>query len=415
MTDKYVKRNFSAKGEKYLQFFPVLVIVGARQCGKTVLSRRLRPEWSYFDLEKSSDYDLITSDYELFFREFPEHIIIDEAQQDPTLFKELRGVIDRNREQKNRFILTGSSSPELLGNIAETLAGRAAIIELGTLSLNEHCELPLSPFYDIFMARIDPGVPDKLKSLKLRHSHSAIMSHFLKGGYPEPALHEDPSFHSMWMEQYNRSYIERDIRRLFPRLDIIRYRRFTGMLSSANGTVINRSELGRSLNVSEVTIKDYLDIAEGTFLWRNIFSYEKSVSRSVIKKPKGHFRDSGLGLWLQRIKDSAQLLEYPGVGSCFEAFVTEELIKGFSATALSAPVYYYYRTKNGAEVDLIVCGDFGVLPIEIKFGSHVKPGAMRWLQAFLKNNNLPLGLIINNSDRIVQLSDTIIQLPVSVL
>ena len=222
------------------------------------------------------------------------------------------------------------------------------------------------------------------------------VDHFLQGGYPEPVFHEDPSFHSIWMEQYHRRYIEPDIRRLFPRLDIIRYRRFTGMLSSSNGTVINRSELGRSLDISEVTIKNYLDIAEGTFLWRNIFSYEKSVSRSVVKRPRGHFRDSGLSLWLQRIKKVSQLMEYPGVGSSFEAFVTEELIKGFSAAALSSPVYYYYRTKNGAEVDLIVCGDFGILPIEIKFGTQVKPGTMRWLKDFLEKNNFPLGLIINN-------------------
>ena len=349
-----------------------------------------------FYLEKSSDYDLITLDYELFFREFPEHIVIDEAQQDPVLFKELKGVIDRNREQKNRFILTGSSLPDLLGNIAETLAGRAAVIELGTLTLNEHFKLPLSPFFSIFMEKIDPSTPDRLKSRQLRHDHSTIMNHFLQGGYLEPVLHEDPSFHSIWMEQYHLSYIEPDIRRLFPRLDIIRYRRFTGMLSSSNGTVINRSELGRSLDISEVTIKNYLDIAEGTFLWRNIFSYEKSVSRSVVKRPRGHFRDSGLSLWLQRIKKVSQLMEYPGVGSSFEAFVTEELIKGFSAAALSSPVYYYYRTKNGAEVDLIVCGDFGILPIEIKFGTQVKPGTMRWLKDFLEKNNFPLGLIINN-------------------
>ncbi len=121
-----------------------------------------------------------------------------------------------------------------------------------------------------------------------------------------------------------------------------------------------------------------------------------------------------MSLWQQRIKKVSQLIKYPGVGSSIEALVTEELIKGFSAAALSSPVYYYCRTKNRTKVDLIVCGDFGILPIEIKFGTHVKPGAMRWPKDFLENSNFPLGLIINNSDRIGQLSENIIQMPVSV-
>ena len=302
MSGKILKRNLYEKGDRLLRLFPILVILGSRQSGKTVLSRQLRPEWEYFDLEKSSDFDLITSDYNLFFGEFPKQVIIDEAQQDPYIFRELRGVVDEKRGQKNRYILTGSSSPELLKNFSDSLAGRAAVIELGTLCLNELFELPVSSFFSIVNGEINQETPVKLKSLKTRYSHNDIMKTFLKGGYPEPALHEDPSFHPIWMEQYHISYIQRDIRRLFPRLDSIRYRRFTGMLSYSSGTIINRSEIGRSLDTSEVTIKEYLEIAEGSFLWRNIPSFEHSVSRSLVKKPKGHFRDSGLCLWLQQIR-----------------------------------------------------------------------------------------------------------------
>lgn len=138
----YLKRNLEYKINELLHVFPVVLILGARQTGKTTLANTCSPEWKYFDLEKGSDFDFITTDFDFFFREYPQHLIIDEAQESPPqLFKELRGVIDANRQQKNRFILTGSSSQKLLHNISDSLAGRVGIIEIGTLKINEIAEL----------------------------------------------------------------------------------------------------------------------------------------------------------------------------------------------------------------------------------------------------------------------------------
>ncbi len=414
MTGK-IQRNWQEKGEKLLSWFPVLVIIGPRQCGKTVLSTQMRPEWRYFDLENGADYDLITGDPAFFFRENPEHLIIDEAQLSPELFRELRGVIDRDREKKNRFILTGSSSPELLKNITETLAGRAAVIELGTLAMNEQNRLPLSDFFAIIGEGLSGNTAERLLQLPLRLSHDQVQDAFLWGGYPEPVLSGDRDFHRLWMEQYYNSYIQRDIRSLFPRLELVKYRRFLNILSSLNGTVINHSEAARSLDVSMPTVKDYLEIAQGSFLWRNLPSYETSSARSAVKKPKGHFRDSGLNLWLSRINSREMLMGHPGAGACFESFITEELIKGFSPGPSTRNEYFYYRTRNGAEIDFLIRGDFGTLPVEIKYGIQVKRGALRWMKQFLEENDLPLGLVINNSDRVVKLSERILQVPAGVL
>ncbi|MFT5241513.1 MAG: putative AAA+ superfamily ATPase, partial [Kiritimatiellia bacterium] len=118
-----LKRNLSRKIAEYLEVFPVVVLLGPRQCGKTTLSRMVCPDWDYFDLERGDDFDLITRDYAFFFSEHPESTIIDEAQVSEDLFKELRSVVDMNRDLKGRYLLTGSSSPELRNSISESLAG----------------------------------------------------------------------------------------------------------------------------------------------------------------------------------------------------------------------------------------------------------------------------------------------------
>lgn len=406
-------RNLHVKVDKLLGLFPVVLILGARQCGKTTLSKQIRPQWQYFDLEKSKDRDFISRDYDFFFREHPKQLIIDEAQELPQLFKELRGIIDANRSQKNRFILTGSSSPELIRGASDSLAGRVAIVELGSLKVNEYYQYPLPRFYQIFSESISAQTIDYLRSLKRPPvTHSDISEHFLRGGYPEPRLADNDSYYETWMENYLETYVGRDIRKLFPKLALVKYQRFIGMLSSLSGTIINRSEVGRSLDSSEVTVRDYLEIAHQTYIWRNLLSYEKSLSRSIVKMPKGIFRDSGLAHSLQNIFKREALQRFPYVGASFESFVIEEVIKGIQATDLSNWHYWYYRTKNGAEVDLILEGPFGIVPIEIKYGTTTNPRQITGLKRFINTNHLPLGLLINNSEEIELIADKIVQIPV---
>ena len=184
-----IKRNIETKLKKLLSLFPVVMLIGARQTGKTTLSKMVHPDWQYFDLENAADYDFITQDYDFFFREHSKNVIIDEAQEAPDLFRHLRGVIDARRSEYGRFILTGSSSPALLQQASESLAGRIAIIEIGTLKMNEIQQQPLPAFYSLFETEI---TADSLQSLKkLKPAITDIISLFLRGGYPEPVLAED--------------------------------------------------------------------------------------------------------------------------------------------------------------------------------------------------------------------------------
>jgi predicted AAA+ superfamily ATPase len=132
-----IRRNLEHKIERALKQFPAVVLLGARQTGKTTLAKMLRPDWRYVDLEKSSDYEFVKRDYDFFFATNPSNIVFDEVQNLPELLSELRGVIDSDRERKGRFILTSSCAPSLLKGVVESLAGRVALIEVGTLKLNE--------------------------------------------------------------------------------------------------------------------------------------------------------------------------------------------------------------------------------------------------------------------------------------
>jgi len=409
MTDK--KRHLETKINNLLDYFPVVIILGARQCGKTTLAKMLRPDWQYFDLERGRDFEFITRDFEFFIKEHAHSIIIDEAQRFPALFQELRSVVDRDRKHKNRFLLTGSSSLDLIKNVSESLAGRVGLIELGTFKASEIYEFELSNFYKIFKKGLNQSTIEFLKGLEPEISHVQLMQTFLKGGYPEPVLEKDDRFYDIWMENYIQTYVQRDIRTLFPRLDLVKYQRFVSMLSALSGTIINRSQVGRSLDISEKAIRDYLQIAEGSYIWRNIPSYEKSASKSVVKMPKGNFRDNGISNFIQGISSRKQLFNYPNVGASFEAFISEELIKGIQATGIVNWNFYYFRTRNGAEIDLILEGPFGTLPIEVKFGSMIQKRHLQTLKNFIDKNDLPLGIVINNGDDIQLVTDRILQLP----
>ncbi|NLL83250.1 MAG: ATP-binding protein [Lentisphaerae bacterium] len=409
-------RNLHNKIESLLQQFPVVVIVGSRQCGKTTLARMVAPEWHYFDLERGSDRDLISRDFDFFFREYPHQVIIDEAQSLPQLFTELRGVVDSDRTRRGRFLLTGSSSPELLKEVSETLAGRVAVVELGTLTMNERHTLPLSHLYDVLNNPTLSEHLTELRNLPVRLEYKQVLDHFLKGGYPEPTVVGSDQFQWQWSEQFHQSYIMRDIRALFPGLNVESYRRFILMLSQLSGTIINRSEIGRSLGVNESTVRNYLDIAQGTFIWRNIGSYESKVIKSVVKMPRGYLRDSGLLHFLTDTYNREQLFSRSGSGAAFEGFVIEEVIQGLECRITLPWHYSYYRTRGGAEVDLVLRSPTGtIIPIEVKFGTTVKGGDLHTIRNFIEQEQAPYGIVLNNAEQVKMLADKVIQIPAGCL
>ncbi len=394
-----------------LDLFPCVALVGVRQCGKTTLLGELPGEWRIFDLEKMADRNAIAGDPDLFLRLNARRVAIDESQLLPTLFPALRVAIDSARSENGRFVITGSSSPELLSAISESLAGRIAIIEMGPLSLAEAYELPLSPLYPLLAERAPPA---ELTQLHPCLTLEQTTDYWLRGGYPEPWIKNSARFRRLWSQNYLQTYLDRDLLRLFPGLNREKFRLFVRMLAQLSGNVINYAEVARTLGVSQPTARDYFQIAHGTFVWRHVPAYEKNATKRIVKHPKGYLRDSGLLHDLLHVHTRDDLMAHPRMGASWEGMVIETLLRGFAAAGIGCSAFHY-RTGSGAEIDLVLEGEFGVLPVEIKHTQHVDLRSLRALREFVAEHGCRYGIVINNDERPRLLDEKLLAIPFAAL
>lgn len=408
-----MKRIYESLIHEYLNDFSAVVILGPRQCGKTTLLQTLPSDWRHFDLERERDYELIAHDPDLFFELNPRHVALDESQLLPSLFPALRVAIDAKRDEPGRFVITGSSSPELVQSVSESLAGRVAIIEMAPLSFAETRQQFTSVFFEA-CANAQLNGKSLVNELTVNTTIEAIHEYWWRGGYPEPWVKTSPRFHQTWAENYIKTYLDRDIAQLFPGLDRIRFRRFLSMLGSLSGTILNYSNLARALSVSQPTARDYMEIAHGTFVWRSIPAYTANPLKRTIKHPKGYLRDSGLLHKLLHLRDRDMLLAHPIMGASWEGMVIEEILRGLASRGIPFEAFHY-RTSGGGEVDLVLEGDFGLLPIEIKHASSVRMQELQALNHFIEDQDCPLAMVINNAHQPIQYSDRILGIPFACL
>ena len=276
--------------------FPAVLILGARQCGKTTLARAFL-KGEYFDLEKPSDLQVFLGDPELALRRFQSPIIIDEPQTLPEIFPVLRAMIDEKRAEKGRFFLLGSVNPALIKQISESLAGRVGVVEL-------------TPF--LFAEAKGLGV--------------GLATHWLRGGFPDACSEENTGKWQRWQENYVRMFTERDLLRHGVKLSHIQTRRLMTMLAHQHGHLMNASDLGRSLGITYHTVNAYLDLLEGHYLCRRLAPYYANLGKRLVKSPKVYIRDSGVFHYLLGILDERQLLESPYRGNSWEGYLVEQVI-----------------------------------------------------------------------------------------
>jgi uncharacterized protein len=408
-------RDIQPTVTKTLEHFPCVALTGVRQCGKTTFLGTLGAEWQRFDMENSNDRMQVLADPDQFFRLHPNKVIIDEAQLAPEVFSALRVAIDRDRSAKGRFVLSGSSSPQLVTQISETLSGRVARLEMSPLTLTEAWAVPASKIYE----RLAHGstIDELIEALKPQLSESNLQEYWFEGGYPEPWSNPNPDFRALWHRNYIDSYLLRDIAAIFPNLNRDRFRQFISVLSQASGTILNNADFARTLGVSEPTIRDWLSIAHDTYLWRHIPAWDRSAAKQLVKHPKGFLRDSGLLHKLLRILDQEMLATHPVRGRSWEAMVTETILRGFENAGKEVNPFHF-RTRGGAEIDLILEGQFGranLLPIEIKLTNSADKRALKALNAFIEMHDCPFGLVISNDEKVRRLDSKILAIPATCL
>lgn len=215
-----------------------------------------------------------------------------------------------------------------------------------------------------------------------------------------------------WIKSYFDTYIERDIRSLFPNLKLDTYRRFIKMLAFSSGELLNASNFARSLDVSQPSIKNYMEIAEGTFLWRRLDCYRENTKKRLVQMPRGHLRDTAILNYLLNINTVDDLKSHPQFGRIWEGFIIEQIIKNLDQK-LFRHKEFFYRTHNQAEIDLIIQGRFGLIPVEIKSGANTKQEQLRAMNNFIEDYGCKYGIVINNGTEVLKLSEKIYQVPVS--
>jgi len=320
-----------------LSFFPVIGILGARQVGKTTLAKSLiaSEETLYIDLELNSDLRKL-DDAETYLRSHQTKcVIIDEVQRMPSLFPLIRALVDEDRRPR-RFVLLGSSSPELMRDSSESLAGRIAYTVLSTINLLE--------------------ISDKLP----------MREHWLEGGYPSVITSESKKMKSRWLANYIKNISDRDLTDRGISISTPRTMILLRMLAYLNGSPINYNQIAKKMDMAHTTITRYINILEGSYFIRLLGPYFVNNGKRLVKSPKMYFTDSGLHHHLAGIRSLEALYGSELIGNCWEGYVINQVI-GILPEDWNT---YYYRTHAGSECDLILANERGELwCIEIKYSN----------------------------------------------
>ena len=374
-----VPREAAERLRRLLSTFPVVLVHGPRQCGKSTLVRTVLPGWRHLDLERPADASLLDADLEGFLGRYPRRVAIDESQRLPQLFPALRHAIDRARGN-GRFVLTGSASPALLASAAETLAGRIGLLEL-------------TPFRSSELI----GTP-------------AFGARWFWGGYPPVHARRGNRARGEWLDAYVSTYLERDLPALGVRLPRERLRKLWTMLTHVHGNLLTVSNLAQSLGVSSHTVAGDLDVLEATFMIRRLPPYYANVQKRLTKSAKLYLRDTGLLHFLAGLRAPAELETWPRRGASFEGLVIEELA-AWAAARFVRPGIFFWRTQAGAEVDLLIVDGRRIYPVEIKLGAAVDARSLAGLRQCMSDLSLKRGFVVTTGEERRSIGSSIEILP----
>lgn len=380
---EYIKRTIEETLNNYIGAFPVIMITGPRQVGKTTLLNHLTSETSkkinFVTLDDMITRVQANEDPELFLRTHETPLIIDEFQYAPNLLSYIKMTVDEARKDAmfgskkdvgTLYYLTGSQVFQTMKNVSESLAGRVGILDLFAFSnreLNNSKE-------EIFIPDINKL---KTKEPLRRLSTNQIFEKILKGSYPEVIFKTDGQIESYY-SSYVRTYIERDIREIINVKDENKFVKFLSSLAARTGEEFNSSKIGSEIGVDNKTIDEWTSILKNTGIIYLLHPYMNNNVGRIIKRPKIYFMDTGLACYLTGYTNAEILERSSYSGQIFETYIITEIIKSFTNHGLDSRRHlYYYRDSNQKEIDLLILDNNKIYPVEIKKTSNPGKDAVK--------------------------------------
>lgn len=381
--NKLMNRTIKKAIKEIENSFPVVMITGPRQVGKTTLLKMIREEndeeINYVSLDELTTRTLAIEDPELFLRTYKMPLIIDEFQYAPDLLSYIKIIVDNKRfenlkdsniKQNGLFYLTGSQTFQTMNNVSESLAGRVGILNLYGLT-NREIEGKKENFF----------IPDlniiETKEKTANFSTIELYDRIINGSYPELYRNKELN-RNLFFETYITTYIERDIRQLINIQDEVKFLKFISGIAARTGQELNMSDICCEIGINNMTGDKWLSILVNTGLVYLLQPYSNNNISRIVKKPKIYFMDTGLACYLVGYLDTVTLEKSAYNGAIFETYVITEIIKSFTNQGMNARKYlYYYRDNNGKEIDLLIIYNNTIYPIEIKKSANPGKDAIK--------------------------------------
>ncbi|EKD74668.1 MAG: hypothetical protein ACD_44C00366G0006 [uncultured bacterium] len=390
---------------------PVIVLTGARQVGKSTLLKHLLPQTELIVFDPLMDSGNARQDPELFLDQLKLPVILDEIQYVPELLPVIKRRVDLSKKP-GEYWLTGSQNLNVLKNVSESLAGRAALLSLYPMNFSER--------YDDASAWIPRFFQDPTTFLtqpvKKSNTTNTLTSVIWKGGYPGLI----PLAEELYVDvlgSYFSTYIERDLRLISEISDFQDFSRFVQLLANLTAQEINFSELGREVGIAPKTAQRWLNILNSTYQWIELPAYSGNTLKRISEKHKGYFIDTGMACYLMHISTPQAVLGHPKLGALFETYVVNNILTQLPLLR-GKPAVYHWRTHSGAEVDLLIEMDNIYYPIEIKCKtrpSRADISGIKALRETYPNLNFAPALIICAVNQIQDLGNDCYAVPFDML
>jgi hypothetical protein len=406
---EYKVRHLESKLKETARHFKVVLVLGARQVGKSTLLHHVFPEAQVILFEPLQDLYNVREDPDLFLNNFPSPLILDEVQYVPELLPTLKRRVDAS-DKKGQYFLTGSQNLSVLKTVAESMAGRVGILNLEGFTTEEMLGLGTKTgWLPIYLNH-----PEALRtSVRGVYQEFANLAHFLwRGTYPG-ILEIPDSGISTYFRSYLQTYVDRDVRTMENIKELADFNRFLNLVAALSAQEINASHLGREIGIAPATAQRWLDLLTYTYQWLELFPYHGNTIKRISGKRKGHLRDTGLGCYLQRISSPEGVAAHPNLGALFESWVVNYIYRQFVHLPLD-PHAYHWRTHGGAEVDLILEMNGKLYPIEIKCKTNVSKQDASGIKAFRETyprQNVMPGLIVYCGNECFAVDEDVIALP----